>query len=82
MTLAEYLNTPEGSMLSKAEWSRRMFISRGYMTQLVAGDSVPSLGLAIYIEKLTEGAVPANSWPAVWPVGQAAEAKHAEDHSG
>lgn len=43
-------------------------ISRGYMSQMVTGLKLPSLDLAVRIERATGGAVPASSWiPAPTP---------------
>ena len=37
-------------------------VSRGYMSELVAGSKTPSLGVAVGIERFSCGAVPASSW--------------------
>ena len=37
-------------------------ISRGYMSQMVSGLKLPSLDLAVRIERITNGAVPASAW--------------------
>ena len=42
--------------------AERLAISRGYMSQLVAGTRAPSLSLASAIARITEGAVPVSTW--------------------
>lgn len=66
MQLAEFLKTQDGQKFSRAEWARRFNVTRGYLTLIASGSRVPSLALAIYIEKATDGMVPANEWPCSW----------------
>jgi transcriptional regulator with XRE-family HTH domain len=43
----------------------RLEITRGYMSELVAGRKLPSLQLAFRLEDETAGAVPARCWTAM-----------------
>lgn len=47
---------------TRAEWADRLDISRSYLSDLVNGKKMPSLDLAVRIERLTAGAVPVASW--------------------
>jgi len=47
---------------TQAEWARRLDVSRGYLHGIINGTKRPSLSLAIRIERLTNGAVPVESW--------------------
>lgn len=50
------------SRKSQAALAEEVGVSRGYMSELVAGAKKPGLDLAFAIERATEGAVPAISW--------------------
>ena len=50
------------SGLSRTDWAKRLNISKSYMSDLLNGNRVPSLDLAVRIERATDGAVPASSW--------------------
>ncbi len=62
MKLTDFLNTPEGGKVSKAEWGRRAGITRGYISQLAEGVKTPSLEVALRIEKATAGKVTPHDW--------------------
>lgn len=47
---------------TQAKLADELGISRGYMSELVAGSKIPSLGVAVAIERATGGAIPASSW--------------------
>ena len=47
---------------TQAEWARRLDVSRGYLHGIINGTKRPSLDLALRIERLTDGAVPVQSW--------------------
>ena len=51
-----------GREATQAEVARRLRISRSYLSEIEAGAKMPSLGLALRIERETAGAVPARSW--------------------
>ena len=59
MVLASHISS---SGESAAHWARRLGISRGYLSEMLAGKKLPSLTLAVTIERETGGAVPASSW--------------------
>ena len=48
-------------------WAARLGISRSYLSLLESGTKMPSLTLAVRIERATGGAVPAASWVAERP---------------
>ena len=50
------------SGLTQHEWSRRLGVSKGHLSQLVSGSKKPSLDLALRIAAMTDGAVPVESW--------------------
>lgn len=56
---AEYITR---SGLSRAAWAAKIGISRSYLSDLLNGKKDPSLRVAVDIERLTAGAVPASSW--------------------
>lgn len=62
--------------LKQRDVARQLGISGGYLSELVNGIKTPSLDLAVAIERLTQGAVPAASWvpdaPAAEPQEDAA----------
>lgn len=62
MTIVEFLESDEGKKLSRAEWSRRIGVTRGYLTQLAGGHKVPSLHLAVRIDEITGGKVTPYDW--------------------
>lgn len=55
----------------RADWARQLGVSEAYLSQLINNRKRPSLDLAIRIERITDGAVPARSW-AVPESGEAA----------
>ena len=50
--------------IRQSEIADNIGISRGYMSDLVAGEKTPSLKIALAIERVTAGAVPASCWVA------------------
>lgn len=50
------------SGVSRGEWAARLGVSKSYLSELEHGKKRPSLEIAVEIERLTEGAVPAASW--------------------
>lgn len=56
---AEYI-TKSGD--SRAAWAARVGVSRSYLSDMLNGKKTPSLDVAVRIERLTGGAVPASSW--------------------
>ena len=46
----------------QTDFARRAQISQGFLSQLLAKRRTPSLDVAVRIERLTGGAVPAESW--------------------
>jgi DNA-binding transcriptional regulator YdaS (Cro superfamily) len=46
----------------RADFARELGISSAYLTQLANRDRTPGLGLALKIERVTNGAVPVSSW--------------------
>lgn len=59
MKLKQYMND-SGS--TQESFSKLIGHSKGYVSQLVNGKKQPSLDLAFKIERLTNNAVPADSW--------------------
>jgi len=57
--LAEFI-TRSGE--NQAAWAKRLCVSRSYLSGLVNGNKSPSLDLAVRIERLSGGEVPATSW--------------------
>lgn len=47
---------------SQRAWAARLEISQSYLSLLLKGEKVPSLELAVRIERATGGRVPAISW--------------------
>jgi transcriptional regulator with XRE-family HTH domain len=62
MKLHDFLSTPQGKTLNQANWARRVGVTRGYFSQLVQGDKLPSLQLAYTIEVATNRAVTMQDW--------------------
>jgi len=58
------------SGIKQSDLADRLGISQAFLSQLLNGRRTPSLELAVRIERLTGGAVPAASWVA--PDGEAA----------
>ena len=58
-TLAEFV---EASKETQAALAAKLRISRAYMSDLVNENRRPGLELAVRIERITEGKVPAGSW--------------------
>lgn len=50
---------------SQTVWAERLGIARSYLSDLLNGNKVPSLDLAVRIQRATGGAVPADSWIAL-----------------
>lgn len=57
--LREYLTSQK---ISQAEFAARMGVSKGYMSELVAGRKAPGLDLAVKIEDETRFSVTVRSW--------------------
>lgn len=60
---------------NRATWADRLGVSRSYLSDILNGNKTPSLDLAVRIERLTGGAVPASSWI---PEGDRSEADTGE----
>ena len=54
--------------LSRERFASTLGISRGYLSGLEHGKKLPSLDLAVRIDRLTHGAVPVASWVRVWSI--------------
>lgn len=52
----------EDSQKSRREWADDLKVSISYLSLLCNGRKVPSLELAVRIDRLTKGEVPAVSW--------------------
>lgn len=50
--------------IRQADFARLLEVRQATVSRLAAGQQLPSLRLAIRIERVTGGAVPANSWDA------------------
>lgn len=59
--LANYLMNVSAS---QADFAAAVGITRGHMSALLSGVRLPSLDLAVRIERATSGQVPASSWVA------------------
>ncbi|WP_431197557.1 helix-turn-helix transcriptional regulator [Shimia thalassica] len=57
-----FLNYVCRSGVSRTDWAKRLEISKSYMSDLLNGKRIPSLEVAVRIERATGGAVPASSW--------------------
>lgn len=44
------------------EWAQAFGISEPHLSRILSGQKLPSLRLAVAIERKTSGAVPASSW--------------------
>lgn len=53
---------------TRENWAARLGVSRSYLSLLESGKKVPSLVLAVKIEKISQGKVPAASWVSDIPV--------------
>lgn len=63
MTLSEFIQSNDRYRgLPQAEVAALLGMSRPYLTQLLSGAKKPGLDLAVKIERLTNGAVPASAW--------------------
>jgi len=62
MKLKDFLSTPEGQLVSQAEWARRVQVTRGYLCQLRDESKTPSLVIAYRIERATGGLVKMQDW--------------------
>ena len=49
--------------ITQSKFAELMVVSQPTVSDWIAGKSLPSLEKAIKIERLTKGAVKANSWP-------------------
>lgn len=67
MTIQEFLDTEAGRRYCKAEWARRLQVTRGYFSQLSQGSKTPSLPLAVFIEEISDGKVKCSDWNTAWP---------------
>ena len=47
---------------SQSWWADQLQITRSYLSDLLNGNKVPSLDLAVRIQRATGGAVPADCW--------------------
>lgn len=47
---------------TRSAWADRLGISKSFLSDLLNGNRTPSLELAVRIERMTEGAVPAACW--------------------
>lgn len=47
---------------TRKDWAAKIGVSAPYLSDLVNGKRVPSLAVAVRIERVTNGAVPASSW--------------------
>lgn len=61
LTLSEWL---ERSEVSKADFARELEYDPSNLSKLLRGKARPSLKVAVRIERITEGAVPATGWAA------------------
>ena len=61
LTLSEWL---DAQAISRAEFARRCEYDPSNLTKLLRGAVRPSLDVAVRIERVTEGAVPATGWAA------------------
>lgn len=57
----------KASGYSQTVWAERLGIAKSYLSDLLNGNKVPSLDLAVRIQRATDGAVPADSWIAAPP---------------
>lgn len=57
--LVSYL---KATRTKQADLAKKIGVSRGYMSELAAGNKMPSLPVAFAIEDATDGAVPASCW--------------------
>lgn len=62
MKLKDFIASPEGKVVSQAEWARRVGVTRGYFSQLVKEEKQPSLQVAYDLEQVTGGAVRMQDW--------------------
>jgi transcriptional regulator with XRE-family HTH domain len=60
---------------NRSAWAERLGISRSYLSDLLNRKKTPSLELAVRIQNLTGGAVPASSWIDAMPAAEAGAAK-------
>ena len=57
--LKKYL---KANRATQRDFASSLGISQAFLSQLLNGRRIPSLDLAVRIERLTDGAVPASSW--------------------
>lgn len=62
MKMLDFLASPDGRPYSQAEWARRFGVTRGYLHQLANNGKVPSLHVALVIDRVTQGAVTPYDW--------------------
>ncbi|MCR9236181.1 MAG: helix-turn-helix domain-containing protein [Alphaproteobacteria bacterium] len=59
------------SVRPQLDVSRQLGVSQAYLSQLLSGQRRPSLELAVRIEQMTGGTVPASSWVDDPAIGEA-----------
>lgn len=47
---------------ARTVWAARLGITKSYLSELLNGNRTPSLEVAVRIQRVTNGAVPAASW--------------------
>lgn len=47
---------------TRSAWAQRLGISKGYLSDLLNGKRVPSLEVAVAIQRATDGRIAADSW--------------------
>lgn len=47
---------------TRSAWADRLGISKSFLSELLNGNRTPSLDLAVRIERMTDGAIPASCW--------------------
>ena len=47
---------------TRSAWAQRLGISKGYLSDLLNGKRVPSLEIAVAIQRATDGKIAADSW--------------------
>ena len=62
MKLKDFISSPEGGIVSQAEWARRVGVTRGYFSQMMQELKTPSVPVAWKIEQTTDGAVRMQDW--------------------
>ena len=58
---------------TRSAWAQRLGISKGYLSDLLNGKRIPSLDVAVAIQRATDGKIAADSWvPVVGGLGDGA----------